>query len=253
MRKRAKARKSTKNWLVTGIKEIKPLGEGKYFGFTLKEDSYFLLADFTVVHNSTQVERLANWLNDKDYSFIRTRWNSSKLLSDALWKAKRKKLLTPMTFSLLHASDMHIRYQNIILPALKKEKVVLSDRYYYTSYVRDKIRGIDDDLLDIVYEDFRKPDLVFFCEVPVRVAVERLMADRGVGFYSSGQDVGYGVKGIEKTTEKYEEDMQERYEKLFKNEPYVVRLDMARPIKEIAKDIKREMRKRLRMKEEPDD
>lgn len=196
---------------------------------------------------TTQVKRLAEWLNDKDYSYITTKWNSSKLLSDTLWKAKRKKMLTPMTFSMLHASDMHIRYENIIIPALKKQKVVICDRYYYTSYVRDKIRDIDDGLLDIVYKDFRKPDLIFFCEVPVKVAVERLLSERGVGYYSSGQDVGYGTKGIEKTTEKYEEDMAQRYEKLFKGEPHVVRLDMTQSIKDIAKDIKREVKKYLGM------
>jgi dTMP kinase len=194
---------------------------------------------------TSAVKRLAEWLNEKDYSYISTKWNSSKLLSDVLWKAKRKKLLTPMTFSLLHASDMHLRYQNIILPALAKGKVVICDRYYYTSYVRDQIRDIPEDLLDIVYKDFRKPDLIFYLKVPVKVAVERLLTDRGVGYYSSGRDVGYKAKGIEKTTEKYEEDMVEWYEKIFKNEAHVIELDCDRPLKEIAKDVKAELRKHL--------
>ena len=201
---------------------------------------------------TTNIERLADWLNEKDYSYVTTKWASSKALHDALWKAKCKKRLTPMSFSLIHASDMHIRYENIIVPALKKGKVVICDRYYFTSYVRDKIRGIDEELLDMVYEGFRKPDLIFFLHVPVRIAVERLMADRGVGYYSSGQDVGYGTKGVERTTERYEKDMQDRYEKLFKKQSNVVRLDAARPLKEIARDIKHEIRKHLGLKENSD-
>ena len=197
---------------------------------------------------TTQVTRLADWLNEKDYSYVTTKWASSKALHDALWKAKCKRRLTPMSFSLLHASDMHIRYENIVVPALKKGKVMICDRYYFTSYVRDKIRGIDEDLLDMVYKDFREPDLVFFLHVPVKTAVERLLSDRGVGYYSSGRDVGYKTKGIEKTTERYEQDMQDRYEKLFKDKPNVIRLDAARSIKEVAKDIKREMRERLGIK-----
>jgi thymidylate kinase len=102
----------------------------------------------------------------------------------------------------------------------------------------------------MVYKGFRKPDLIFFLEVPVRVAVERLLSSRGVGYYSSGQDVGYKTKGVENTTQKYEQDMADRYGKIFKNESNVVRLDAARSIKEIAKDIKHELRKHLGLKED---
>ncbi len=196
---------------------------------------------------TTQVKRLSDWLNDHGYSFVTTKWNSSKLLSDVLWKAKKKKDLTPMLFSLLHASDMHLRYEKLILPALAEDKVVICDRYYYTSYVRDQIRDIDPELLDFVYEDFREPDLVFHCKVPTRIAVERLMKERGVGYYSSGQDVGYGAKGREASAMKYEQDMADRYVELFKGMPNVMDIETDRPIKDIAKDIKKEVRKMLKM------
>lgn len=196
---------------------------------------------------TTQVKRLSDWLNDHGYSFVTTKWNSSKLLSDVLWKAKKKKSLTPMLFSLMHASDMHLRYEKLILPALAEDKVVICDRYYYTSYVRDQIRDIDPELLDFVYDDFREPDLVFHCVVPTRIAVERLLKERGVGYYSSGQDVGYGVKGREASAMKYEQDMADRYVKLFKGMPNVVDLETDRTIKDIAKDIKKEVRKLLKM------
>lgn len=202
---------------------------------------------------TTQVRRLCDWLNDHDRSFVTTKWNNSKLLSDVLWKAKRKKVLTPMLFSLMHASDMHLRYEKQILPALAEGKVIVADRYYFTSYVRDQIRGIDEEMLDHVYKEFVEPDLVFHCTVPVRIAVERLMKDRGVGYYSSGQDVGYDVKGREASTEKYEADMARRYEKLFKGKDNVVELEMDRPIKEIAKEIKKVMRKLLGLDEALED
>lgn len=198
---------------------------------------------------TTQVKRLAEWLNEEDYSYVTTKWSSSKVLSDALWKAKRKKLLNPMSYSLLHASDMHLRYDSIVVPALKKGKVMICDRYYYTSLVRDEIRGIDPELLEEIYKDFRKPDLIFFCEVSPKIATERLLTDRGVNYYSSGQDVGYRTKGVESTTERYEKDMSEHYEKLLKDEPNVVRLDMDQTEKEIAKEVKVHMRKYLGLNE----
>lgn len=51
--KRAKPRRQIKNHLVTGIKKIRPLGIGDYYGFTIEGDGRFLLEDFLVVHNST--------------------------------------------------------------------------------------------------------------------------------------------------------------------------------------------------------
>jgi ABC-type nitrate/sulfonate/bicarbonate transport system ATPase subunit len=50
--KRAKPRKQIKNVLRVGF-EIIPEGIGEYFGFTIDEDHLFLLADFTITHNTT--------------------------------------------------------------------------------------------------------------------------------------------------------------------------------------------------------
>lgn len=51
-RKKPIPRKLVNNILTTGIREIKPLGIGEYYGFTLKEDPLFLLGDCTVTHNT---------------------------------------------------------------------------------------------------------------------------------------------------------------------------------------------------------
>jgi superfamily II DNA or RNA helicase len=49
--KHAPPRNQIKDVLVTGF-EIEPIGQGEYFGFEVDGDNLFLLADFTVVHNS---------------------------------------------------------------------------------------------------------------------------------------------------------------------------------------------------------
>jgi hypothetical protein len=52
LRKRAEPRRQKKSVLVTGI-HLEPLGPGDYFGFELEgADRLFLLADFTVTHNT---------------------------------------------------------------------------------------------------------------------------------------------------------------------------------------------------------
>jgi Hom_end-associated Hint/Phage terminase large subunit/LAGLIDADG-like domain len=51
-RKKCAPRQQKKDPLVTGIKEIRPLGMGDYHGFTLDGNHRFLLGDFTVTHNT---------------------------------------------------------------------------------------------------------------------------------------------------------------------------------------------------------
>lgn len=237
LRKKATTRRIDKNPLVTSIRSVKCLGIGDYFGFTLKEDPYFILGDFTVTHNSSQIKRLSGWLAEKGYKFKVTKWNSSEVLNKALVRIKRRKELSPILFSLLHASDLTWRYENIVKPALDKGKIVLCDRYYYTSYVRDRIRGVDDLVLDYIYEDWRKPDIIFYCDLPVKTAIKRLFNEKGVLYYSAGRDAGY-TGDVKECAHAYEKDMQKIYNELFKREPGVVKLDMLKSIKEIAEEIK---------------
>ena len=50
--KKALAGLPNKDPMRVGIKEIKPLGEGEYFGFTLSDDHLYLTDDYMIHHNS---------------------------------------------------------------------------------------------------------------------------------------------------------------------------------------------------------
>ena len=66
-----------------------------------------------------------------------TEWNSSALVKAATRAGKKKNELTPMTFSLLHATDFAVRLLYKIIPPLKAGMIVLADRYTYTAFARD--------------------------------------------------------------------------------------------------------------------
>ena len=72
-----------------------------------------------------------------------TEWNSSALVKAATKTGKKKNSLTPMTFSLLHATDFADRLLYNIIPPLKAGMIVLADRYAYTAFARDVARGVD--------------------------------------------------------------------------------------------------------------
>jgi len=85
---------------------------------------------------STQIDLLYKWLRSHGRKVFFSEWNSSELVVEATRKGKRRMLLTPTTFSLIHATDFADRYERQILPMLKAGYIVLCDRYIFTSFAQ---------------------------------------------------------------------------------------------------------------------
>ena len=83
---------------------------------------------------TTQLGLLAKWLVAEGHRVFVTEWNSSALVKAATKTGKKKNALTPMTFSLLHATDFADRLLYKIIPPLKAGMIVLADRYAYTAF-----------------------------------------------------------------------------------------------------------------------
>src|SRR4030095_6665498 len=127
---------------------------------------------------STQIHLLDKWLRSKRYNVFFTEWNSSASVKEITSKGKRKALLTPTTFSLLHATDFAARYERNIYPLLRSGYVVLADRYIYTAFARDVVRGCDPQCVRHIYGLAVKPDIAFYFRVPVDVSFDRIVKNR---------------------------------------------------------------------------
>ena len=193
---------------------------------------------------STLADRLLDWFDDQDYPITHTKWNDSDFISDAIKNCKDERCLSPMLFCLLHAADFVWRYDNVIIPALERNHIVLCDRYFYTSYVRDGIRGTDTEILDKAYKDMREPDVLFHCTLPVELAYSRVLAEKGFTFYGSGMDMGLS-KNREESCMKYEGLMDKEYKKLLPKQKNYVKLDTNRSEKEVFKAAKKELADRF--------
>ena len=139
---------------------------------------------------STQLHLLDKWLRSLGLSVFFTEWNSSDVVKDITSKGKKKALLTPTTFSLLHATDFADRYERNISPLLEAGYFVLSDRYVYTAFARDVVRGCTPDWVRKVYSFAEVPDIVFYFRVPPDVAMDRILAGRPkLKYYEAGMDL----------------------------------------------------------------
>ncbi len=140
---------------------------------------------------TTQLGLLEKWLSAAGRPVVVTEWNSSTLVKAATKAGKKKNLLTPTTFSLLHATDFADRLLYKIIPPLKAGLVVLADRYAYTAFARDVSRGVDRQWVRDLYGFAVRPDLVLYFRVPIDVSLDRLLARRvKLKYYEAGMDLG---------------------------------------------------------------
>ncbi len=147
---------------------------------------------------STQIQLLHKWLQARGHQVVFTEWNSSDLVRQATKRGKKKNLLTPTTFSLLHATDFADRLTYRIIPYLKSGITVLADRYIYTAFARDSARGVDPRWARDLYSFAVKPDVTFYFRVPIDVAVSRILSSRAkIKFYEAGMDLGLSPDPVE--------------------------------------------------------
>lgn len=141
---------------------------------------------------STQLDILHKYLLGEGYVVAFTEWNSSPVVRTTTKKGKKSHLLTPMSFSLIHAADLADRMERQIIPALKAGAIVLADRYIYTAFARDAGRGVDRAWVLQTYKFAVVPTVAFYFRVPLKESLERILTGRPeLKYYEAGLDMGF--------------------------------------------------------------
>lgn len=139
---------------------------------------------------STQLTLLAQWLRSEGYPVVYSEWNSSPIVRATTRRGKRSKLLTPLTFSLIHATDFSDRVEREIVPSLKAGGIVLADRYVFTAFARDVVRGVNRHWVRGLYLFAPIPTQAFYFRVPLDVALRRILSGRPkLKHYEAGLDL----------------------------------------------------------------
>ena len=139
---------------------------------------------------STQIYLLKRWLEAEGIKVYFSEWNSSELVKSATTKGKKRELLTPTTFSLIHATDFADRYERHLLPLLRAGYVVLCDRYIFTAFARDVVRGCPPEWVRGIYNFAAQPDLTFFFKADLEVSLNRILEGRPkLKFFEAGMDL----------------------------------------------------------------
>jgi dTMP kinase len=180
---------------------------------------------------STQLHLLDKWLRSKGLLVFTTEWNSSDVVKEITSKGKKKALLTPTTFSLLHATDFADRYERNIAPLLRAGYIVLADRYVYTAFARDVVRGCSPHWVRKVYGFAVKPDITFYFQVPIDVAINRILVGRPkLKYYEAGMDLNLSNDPFD-SYRIFQSRIIDEYESMSEHEDFTV-IDATKDIEE---------------------
>jgi dTMP kinase len=198
-----------------------------------KQDHYpgrlFVVEGIDGSGKSTQLTLLAQWLRSEGYSVVFSEWNSSTIVKTTTSRGKRRRILTPLTFSLIHATDFSDRVEREIIPSLKAGAIVLADRYVYTAFARDTVRGVQPPWVRSLYRFAPVPMRAFYFRVSLETALKRILSGRPkLKWYEAGMDIGLHAD-VQESYRLFQSRILIEYEKLV-NEYGLYVMDATGPV-----------------------
>ena len=89
-----------------------------------------------------------------------------------------------------HATDFADRYERHLVPLLRAGYLVLCDRYVFTAYARDIVRGCPPQWVRDIYSFAALPDLTFFFQADLEVSLNRILDGRPqLKYFEAGMDL----------------------------------------------------------------
>jgi dTMP kinase len=170
---------------------------------------------------TTQSILLVEALCKKGFDAIYTTEPSDREIGRFIRKyvLQRKDRVPTVIEALLFAADRSDHVENEIKPMLKKGRIVVSDRYVYSSLAYQGAAGLSLDWIKEINNQVLKPDLAIYLDVPVEILMQR---------YKSAQSVMEKIETQKKVEEIYLKLVQEKE---------LIRINGKRSMKEAAKDI----------------
>ena len=133
---------------------------------------------------TTQIKRLHAFLIKKGYDSIITREPGGTKIGGhirAILLDPKNSDMKPLTELLLYSADRAQHINEIIKPALNKNKIILCDRYFDATMVYQGVtRGINTELVkklhEIIFNNL-KPDITFLLDLSPELGLKRAWKD----------------------------------------------------------------------------
>jgi len=128
---------------------------------------------------TTHTRLLAEWLRARGYRVVVTDEPTDGTIGRIIKRALRGEIkLQVTTEALLFAADRIQQIAAVIRPALKAGKIVITERYFYSSLAYQSARGLSLTWLENINRAALKPNLSILIDLPADAALQRIKCSR---------------------------------------------------------------------------
>lgn len=146
-----------------------------------KKGAFICIEGLDGCGKTTQAKMLAKKLEKSHKAVYTTEPSRGKIgtfiRNRCLYGEKR---LSTVVEALLFAADRVEHVENEVLPALREGRLVISDRYVYSSLAYQGAADLSIEWIEKVNEHALKPDLAVFIDVDPKIVMRRLKPKRSV-------------------------------------------------------------------------
>ena len=128
---------------------------------------------------STHTRLLARWLRARGYKVVVTDEPTNGPIGRIIKRILRGELKVPVAAeALLFAADRLHHLDKLILPAMRAGKIVITERYTYSSLAYQSARGLNLQWIARINEKALRPDMAVLIDVPAEIALRRIKGAR---------------------------------------------------------------------------
>ena len=131
---------------------------------------------------TTHAHRLVRSLLERGYEALYTTEPSSGQIGKFVrtYILQREKRIPTTVEALLFAVDRVDHVESTIKPAIKDRKIVVSDRYIYSSLAYQGATGLNPNWIEEINKFAISPDLAIYIDVPPEIVIKRLRRKKSV-------------------------------------------------------------------------
>jgi len=187
-----------------------------------KKGAFICIEGLDASGKTTHTRRLVRELKQRGFKAMYTTEPSPSEIGKFIrtYILQRKKRVPGAVEALLFAVDRVVHLEQRVKPALQKGKIVVSDRYVYSSLAYQGAAGLDLNWIEEINRSAVSPDLAIYIDVSPEILIKRMK---------------WRKKSVMEQLQ-IQRKVQQVYLKLV-NDERLVRVDGNRSVNEVARDI----------------
>lgn len=139
----------------------------------MKKGLFIVIEGIDGSGKGTQARLLHGWLKERKYDVLFTSEPTDSMVGSVIRKNLRGGGLDATTEALLFAADREI-HNSEIRSGIEDGKIVLSDRYVYSSLAYQGARGLNEDWIKNINRSTIVPDLLIILDISPEIAIKRV-------------------------------------------------------------------------------